>query len=224
VVGERAEPGAPGAPPVGLRVVQGSPVATLTESSADSLGLYLGRGPERTVGPVALGCAFAARCPVTLVPRHEPPGPTGPIVVGLDDSQWARAAIEHAFDEGARTGRAVLVVAVFETTRGGAPVGPGDQDEVRRAVEVRSRATVRALAARCAREHRPGVPVEVGVLEGSPAVVLCDVARRVAASVLVVGARGRGRASGHGPAIGSVATRVVLRGTGTVRVVRGRVR
>jgi nucleotide-binding universal stress UspA family protein len=51
--------------------------------------------------------------------------------------------------------------------------------------------------------------------------VLCDVAGRVGASLLVLGARGRGRAGGQGGAVGAVATRVLLRATGVVRIVRG---
>ena len=215
--------GRQGPPRMDLRVVEGAPVATLTDVSAGCAGLYLGRGPVPTVGPVALGCASAARCPVTLVPADEAPGTRGPVVVGLDDSQYARAAVEHAIDEGGRVRSVVLVISVFDGSRGGM-TDPGAGDEVRRAVEVRTRSTVRDLLERRVRSRRPGVSVEVRVLEGPPAGVLCDVAGRVGASLLVVGARGRGHVGGGSSPIGSVATRVVLRAPGAVRIIRGRLR
>jgi nucleotide-binding universal stress UspA family protein len=214
--------GVPATPPVEVRVVEGAPVATLTEVSAGSSGLYLGRGPARSVGPVVLGCACWARCPVTLVPRHQAAEPRGPVVVGLDDSQSARLALEHAIDEGGRIDRAVLAVSVLDVSRAGmAGVVPATPEEVRRAVEVRARATVHHLLERRRRARRPAVTIDVGVLEGPPAAVLCDVASRVGATLLVVGSRGRGQAEGRRSPIGSVATRVVLRAPGAVSIVRG---
>jgi nucleotide-binding universal stress UspA family protein len=213
VVGERA--------PLVVRVVRGAPVARLTGLSAGAVGLYVGRGPADVLGAVALGCAFSARCPVTLVPREEARPARGPVVVGLDDSQCARGAVEHAFEEGVRSGRPVLVVSVVDGPPGAAgPGSPLDRGgDVRRAVEVRSRATVHELVAHRPRGRRPEVTVEV--FEGAPAAVLCDVARRVGASVLVLGARGRGRAGGPGIPVGAVATRVLLRAPGAVRILRG---
>jgi nucleotide-binding universal stress UspA family protein len=211
---------------VDLRVVEGAPVSALTDGSADAAGLYLGRGPAPGVGPVVLGCTSSARCPVTVVPRREPAGPRGPVVVGLDDSQCAREAVEHAIDEGGRIEGVVLVVSVFDASRSGTgrPTASGAREEARRAVEVRTRSTVRDLLERRVRARRPGVAVEVGVLEGPPASMLCEVAGRVGASLLVVGARGRGHADVGRSPIGSVATRVVLRAPGTVRIIRGRLR
>ena len=204
--------------PVVVRVVRGAPVTRLTELSADGVGLYVGRGPVDALGAVALGCAFSARCPVTLVPREATGTGRGPVVVGLDDSQCARGAVEHAVEEGARSGRPVLVVSVVDALPG--PDAPATRGgDVRRAVEVRSRATVHDLVARRPHGARPEVTVEV--LEGPPAVVLCEVAGRVGASLLVLGARGRGRAGGRGRPVGAVATRVLLRAAGAVRIVRG---
>lgn len=217
--------GAVSRPRVDLRVVEGAPVATLVEVSAGAVGLYLGRGPARGIGPVVLGCTSSARCPVTLVPRHGSAGPRGPVVVGLDDSQCGREAVEHAIDEGGRIERVVLVVSVFDVSGAGTRVRTAAAgDEVRRAVEVRTRSTVRDLMERRERARRPGVTVEVGVLEGPPASMLCEVAGRVGASLLVVGARGRGHTDVGRSPIGSVATRVVLRAPGAVRVIRGRLR
>ena len=174
---------------------------------------------------MVLGCTSSARCPVTLVPRHGSAGPRGPVVVGLDDSQCGREAVEHAIDEGGRIARVVLVVAVLDVSGAGTRVRTAAAgDEVRRAVEVRTRSTVRDLMERRERARRPGVTVEVGVLEGPPASMLCEVAGRVGASLLVVGARGRGHTDVSRGPIGSVATRVVLRAPGAVRVIRGRLR
>jgi nucleotide-binding universal stress UspA family protein len=219
-----AEAGPADRTPLALRVVRGAPVTRLTELSAGTVGLYVGRGSVAAPGPVALGCAFAARCPVTLVPREDTGPGRGPVVVGLDDSQAARAAVEHAFEDGVRRGRPVVVVSVVDGLPDGTGPGapPRGDDDIRRAVEVRSRATVHELVAHRPRGRRPEVMVEV--LEGPPAVMLCDVAGRVGASLLVLGARGRGRAGGHGTSVGAVATRVLLRATGAVRIVRGRAR
>ncbi|WP_433782122.1 universal stress protein [Actinomycetospora sp. CA-101289] len=200
--------------PVRVHVVEGSAAARLTDASVGAAGLYLGRARAGLPGPVALTCAVAARCPATVVPREETARPRGPVVVGLDDSACARTAVEHALEEGARSRRPVLVVSVVD----GRPAGA--DDGVRRAVEVRSRATVHDLLARRARARRPAVTVAVEVREGSPVGVLCEVASRALASLLVLGARGRGRAGAPAAPTGAVATGVLLRASGAVRILR----
>ena len=180
--------------PVVVRVVRGAPVARLTELSADAVGLYVGRGPVDALGAVALGCAFSARCPVTLVPRDEAGPERGPVVVGLDDSQCARGAVEHAFEEGVRSGRPVLVVSVVDglpaATGPGSPTpaGASSGGPWRCAAGRRCTSSSRTEPAR----RRPEVTGRGA--RGPAGAVLCDVAGASGASVLVVGARGRGRA------------------------------
>ena len=89
----------------------------LTQRSGDAALLVVdsrGRGVVRSalLGSVALHCVTHARCPVVVV--HPTPGRAGGaarVVVGVDGSDAARAALAAAVDEGARAAAGVEVVA-----------------------------------------------------------------------------------------------------------------
>jgi nucleotide-binding universal stress UspA family protein len=140
------------------------------------------------------------------------------IVVGVDGSDGARAALAYALDDATRRGARVRVVCVFEepdywaVAYGMTPVAPvremtvGLQKAAQQVVEdVRAEEPGRAT-----------VPVDVEALAGSPAGVLLEQARD--ADLLVVGHRGRGGLASA--VLGSVGLQCVLQGSGPVTVVR----
>ena len=106
------------------------------------------------------------------------------ILVGLDDSAGSCAAAAWAAGLAARVGAKVLAVHAYEPL--------GHLDEVHPGVdfaEIRDRIRTRAGAEWCDPFTAAGVPFEFDVEEGRPADVLIDVARRVDADLIVVGAR-----------------------------------
>lgn len=91
----------------------------LTDRSAETQLLVVGnrgRGAVRSavLGSVALHCVTHARCPVVVVHAmaDEPTVPPR-VVVGVDGSEPARAALAIAVEEAARTGATVEVVAAY---------------------------------------------------------------------------------------------------------------
>jgi nucleotide-binding universal stress UspA family protein len=112
------------------------------------------------------------------------------IVVGIDGSDSAQAALRFALDEARLRGSAVRAVAVWQvpaTWYGGtlAPPVDGLDEEL----EAGTRRTLeRALAG--AGERAAGLDVESVVREGAPARVLLEEADD--AELLVVGSRGLG--------------------------------
>jgi nucleotide-binding universal stress UspA family protein len=124
-------------------------------------------------------------------------GGSGPrVVVGVDGSPGARAALALALAGAARRGAALDVVATYPVTlvwTGGVPLDIPDVDAVRADTERR----VRELVADVGREESLAgihgvatVPVRFLTAEGRPVPVLLEAAE--GADLLVVGSRGRG--------------------------------
>ena len=110
------------------------------------------------------------------------------IVVGVDGSQSAHAALRFALDEARLRGGGVRVVGVWHmpvTADGGAMVAP-DPGLVGDLEPQMSRVLERALED--ARDAAVGLEVETVVREGAPAGVLLEEAQD--AELLVVGSRG----------------------------------
>ncbi|MGI5488394.1 universal stress protein [Microtetraspora malaysiensis] len=114
-----------------------------------------------------------------------------PILVGVDGSPPAAAAVAWAADDAARKGTPLcLVHAVYRPPHGGRsyPI-PGLDDALSRAGGEFLRE-----AEEIARERHPGLDVSARLLEGAPARILLREAE--SSSELVVGSRGRGGFAG----------------------------
>ena len=142
----------------------------------------------------------------------------GTIVVGVDGSDCARAALVFALDEAARRGAAVRVVLAMPETEYWATangMSPSVVEELAHSVEKGGREMVDdALRERGG--GGPDVPVEVLALGGSPGHVLVEQSRD--ADLLVVGHRGRG--GFRSALLGSVGLQCVLYASVPVTVVR----
>src|SRR4051794_8873546 len=115
-----AQPGVGGVE-ASVVVCAGAPAAHLVERSADAALLVVGsrgRGAVHSTvaGSGALHCAAHARCPVAVVhARTFEPAPRRPrVVVGLDDSDHARAALAAAVAEAAPLDARVDAVLAHE--------------------------------------------------------------------------------------------------------------
>jgi nucleotide-binding universal stress UspA family protein len=143
------------------------------------------------LGSVSSAVARHAPCPVAVVPVVERPAAGDRIIVGVDGSPAATAAIRWAFDEARRRGVGVDVIhswgipgsMYFGET---AAVGPEH-------LEAAARAVLSETMAAVADEAR-GLDVVATVERGHPVDVLT--ARGASAALVVVGSRGHGGFTG----------------------------
>lgn len=125
------------------------------------------------------------------LPVEPVPEPTGRIVVGVDESEQAAAALRWALEEASLRSSSVEVVHTWSLPMsylpfGGTVTAPIDEA----AVDAAAREHVDDIVAKAlASSPDPTVPVQVTILPGPPALVLTEVAE--GADLLVVGSHGR---------------------------------
>lgn len=143
---------------------------------------------------------------------------TGLIVVGVDGSEEAKAALRFALDEAELRQATVRVVHSWQFgyigvsgIEGFSPVVGADLGDLRRRAEVALDALLHEVAS-----AGSGVVVEQHVVEGAPATVLVDESRD--ADLLVVGSRGHGGFAGL--LLGSVSQQCAHHATCPVVIVR----
>jgi len=147
----------------------------------------------------------------------------GVVVVGVDGSEHARAALRFALEEAARRAAQVRVVAAYHPPdywpvaygmAAGMVVPPSNEQLAEDAER-----TARELLDEAVPDGGSGaeaVPVDLRVVPGNPAAVLVDQA--IDADLLVVGHRGRGAIASA--CLGSVGLHCVLHAPCPVVVVR----
>lgn len=111
------------------------------------------------------------------------------IIVGVDGSESARAAVEWAADDAFRAGLPLRLVHAVDRSPYQISKYPGKADEL-----LGEGARILREAAALAQEVQPTVQVATDQAEGVPAAVLLEQARD--ATELVVGSRGRGGFAG----------------------------
>ena len=147
----------------------------------------------------------------------------GLIVVGVDGSGSAQAALEFALREAVRRSARVRVVTAFQMPdywpvtcgMGASMIVPPPVEEMADDAERTAQQAVAAVTATVGPAAR-AVPVQLRVVSGNPGAVLVDEAAD--ADLLVVGHRGRGGIASA--CLGSVGLHCVLHATCPVVVVR----
>jgi nucleotide-binding universal stress UspA family protein len=185
---------AAGHKPPDVSIREGSVVDALCGCSHQASMIVLGaRGQGGfsglLIGSVGLSVAVHAHCPVIIVRGTEYDPNDGdlagrPVVVGVDDSPQAAAAIDLALTEAAVRGCTVEAVRAWH-----APAGVRDPDEI----ETAERHALRRLLEQHAAAH-PEVEVRAQLVSGSAATRLIEASTR--AQLIVVGSRGRGGFTG----------------------------
>ncbi len=215
---DAADAGAPGVEDVEIvvLVVAGAAAEHLVDRSRNADVLVVGSRGRGAVaaallGSVSLRCVMHAHCPVVVV--HEADGPARAdghrptVVVGVDGSPTARAALEVAAREARRRGARLQVVGAYQppdTWSDVQAVTAIPADELRESVRSAISADVGEVLGDEGAPDRQAVDLDV--VEGSPAEVL--IRRAAEADLLVVGSRGQ--ATLPGLVLGSVALRVVV--------------
>ena len=123
-------------------------------------------------------------------------GSNGLIVVGVDSSEGAKAALRFALEEAKLRQATLRVVHTWQFgyigvsgIEGFSPVTGADLGDLRRTAEVALDAVMHEVA-----PDADGIVIEQRVSEGAPATVLVDESRQ--ADLLVVGSRGHGGFAG----------------------------
>ncbi|MGY1616197.1 universal stress protein [Geodermatophilus sp. SYSU D00691] len=215
----RAEVGTADDVDVQVLVVAGPPSGHLVQRSAEADLLVVGsrgRGGVRSTvaGSVALHCAAHARCPVVVVHPGAAAAPSR-VVVGLDGSDHARAALLTAVAQAEPLGARVDAVLAYEAPNYWSDLyavmapPPG---ESREHAQQRGEAVVRDLLGQEALDRGA---VRVVVVEGHPGPVL--VREAAGARLLVVGSRSRNQL--QGVVLGSAALHCVMHAPCPVMVV-----
>lgn len=219
-------------------------VAALVGLSQDAELLVMGnRGRGRLrgalLGSAAFSVAIHAECPVAITRDtvRALPSEDLPIVVGTDGSEASSAAVEEAGRLASETGAALKVVVAYNapsntpwlvaqypdevqddseknvwTRQVFDPDIEGTSDEQRQ----KEAAGIARSAADQVAELYPGVPMELLVVSGRPERAIVDAAGD--ASLIVVGARGRGDFASL--LLGSVSRDVIQHADCAVYVVR----
>jgi nucleotide-binding universal stress UspA family protein len=140
---------------------------------------------------------------------------SGPVVVGIDDLEHSKHALEVAAHEARIRGVPLWLVHAYQwlpTVAFGVSAGIGAEEALRRAA-----AELLDEAVALIRAEHPGLSMETVPVGGAAATVLNEACAD--AGLLVVGGRGRGGFAGQ--LLGSVALRVLNHAHVPVMVVRG---
>jgi nucleotide-binding universal stress UspA family protein len=197
----------------------GPPAKSLLDAGADAVLLVVGaRGhggfAGMVVGSVSQHVARHAKCPVVVV-REPADASSTHVVVGVDDSDSAAAALDFTFEFAAATRFSVHAIRAWKkSSLGGAGiVVPIPHDNLDRARGERG--LLNAALEEWTNKY-PDVPITAEAVAGHPARVLCDASEH--AAHVVVGSRGRGAFAGL--LLGSTSQEVLHHARCTVVVVR----
>ncbi len=165
----------------------------------------IGAAHAAVTGAVSVQVAAEAECPVVVVREQGGLGtPGGPVVVGVDGSELSVEAVRHAFEQAASRGCGIVAVHAWSLMYEGVPASHAmaviDRDEI----EQQAKAALGESLAGFAEEF-PDVVVDRVVVEDYAVDAL--VRQSDAASLVVVGSRGRGRVRGF--LLGSVSQGVM---------------
>jgi nucleotide-binding universal stress UspA family protein len=195
-------------------------VTALLEASRDAGMLVVGALGHGAVhgllmGSVSQHVARHATCPVVVVRPPQDPS-SDRVVVGVDGSEHGRAALRFAFDHVNRVGgtlSALYVISYGASYGGAALLGYADTHLPDYRAEMREWLDDYLDDLR---SEYPGVEVSPELTVGSAARLLTE--RSQAASLVVVGSRGRGGFAGL--LLGSVSASVLHHAASPVAVVR----
>jgi nucleotide-binding universal stress UspA family protein len=207
----------------------GPTAAVLIETSRTAKLMVVGSRGHGELHNLAIGSVAAAltahgRCPVVIVrgERNVLPGPAQPVVVGVDGSAPAEAALAFAASLADQAAAPLTVVCAWNALAEDAWVDayagsvPPEDPELRPAERRVAQVALDAAVASVRAEH-PAVAVTPILTEGPPAAALLEAGAE--AGLLVVGTRGRGAFTSL--LLGSVSHAVVHAATRPVAVVRG---
>ena len=207
------------APEASVSVVEVPPTTALIDASSQASLLVVGARGHSALSGVVLGSVSRhvsqhAACPVVVV--RPAPHMLNRVVVGIDGSSGSTAALEFAAEHASRTAAALTVIFAWPTLSHGRAALMGAPFENHFAEEMNSAERVLAEAVAGLGERYPDVKIDTEAIPVAPSRCLVDASE--AASLLVVGSRGRGAFTGM--LLGSTSQAVLHHAQCSVAVVR----
>ncbi|MFI7662307.1 universal stress protein [Micromonospora parva] len=195
-----------------ISIVHAPAALTLIDRSAEASVVVLGSRGHHAIaalGSLTVAVSAHAHCPVIVV--RGVPAPDAPVVVGVDDSDCARLALEFAIAQAAARSVPLRVIRGGTFAAGLVEERPSVAEQI---IQQQSDA-VRELLAEWHQKY-PDVQATATYLAEHPADALTEAA--AGAQLVVVGSRGRGAL--RGMLLGSVSQHLLHRSPCTVAVVR----
>jgi len=149
----------------------------------------LGSAASALLGSVSNRLAIQTRCPLVVVGEGEHPT-TGPIVVGVDGSEFGTKALRYAIAEAAVRKTSVRAVAAYDLLHPGFQADPELIARMRADVEAEAADTVTRALDEAQRTGNPSVSVDDVAVEGRAAEAILGNAKD--AQLIVVGSHGKG--------------------------------
>ncbi len=149
----------------------------------------LGSAASALLGSVSNRLTSQVGCPLVVVGDGDLPT-TGPIVVGIDDSDFSTNALRYAIAEAAVRTTSVRAVAAYDLPRQGSMDDPEAGARMRAGAEAEASETITRALGAAQEEGAAPVTVEPVVAEGRAAEVILSHAED--AQLIVVGTHGKG--------------------------------
>ncbi|HET9648694.1 MAG TPA: universal stress protein [Microlunatus sp.] len=176
---------------------EGPPAAVLIDESKTAAGLVVGtRGlgaiSGKLLGSVSVRVAVKACCPTYVIPPEWDPVvcSSDPVVVGVDGSEHALAALKLAIQEAKLCGVTLKAVIAYHVGRLSRPVEPELIAQFDASEKAQARHVVEHELHRAGASQDPELRVDIQVVDAKPAVALVEAGKT--AQLTVVGSRGRG--------------------------------
>jgi len=206
-------------PQASVSVVEVPPTTALIEASSQASLLVVGaRGHSAlsgvVIGSVSQHVSAHAACPVVVV--RPAPHALNRVVVGIDGSPGSTAALEFAAEHASLAGAALTVIYAWRSLSHGRGALMGAPFENHFTAEMNSAERVLSEAVAGLGERYPDVKLDTEAIPVVPTRCLADAS--AAASLLVVGSRGRGAFAGM--LLGSTSQSVLHHALCSVAVVR----
>ena len=207
------------APEVSVAVAETSPTTALIDASGQASLVVVGARGHSALSGVVLGSVSQhvsqhAACPVVVV--RPAAHALNRVVVGVDGSPGSSAALEFASEHASRTGAALTVICAWPSLSHGRGALMGAPFENHFTEEMNSVERALSEAVAGLSERYPDVKIDTEAIPVAPSRCLADAS--AAASLLVVGSRGRGAFAGM--LLGSVSQSVLHHAQCSVAVVR----
>ncbi|WIY84153.1 universal stress protein [Propionimicrobium sp. PCR01-08-3] len=195
---------------VSSELVEGYASYVLAQASKDAAQVVVGargRGAPVSVkllGGVSDAVTTHSHGPVAVITDESWENQNGPVIVGIDDSNEARAAARVAFEAADLRKVPLVVIHAWDYAMIGTPWEYDIWDESMSQIMDELTAQIKNVFADVQAQY-PDVEVDLRVIDSSPAQALIDAS--VDAGLVVVGSRGRGGFAGL--LLGSTSKRVL---------------
>jgi nucleotide-binding universal stress UspA family protein len=180
--------------PCTATTILGHPAHVLAAASEGADVLVVGRRGNGAVASTLLGSVSnrlttASRCPLVVMGDEAIPG-TGPVVVGVDGSDFAVNALRFAYGEAKLRQAALRVVSAFDFLHPSFRLGTGPSKQMRSAAKADAAGAVERALRAIGVAGAPTVQIEEVVVEGRAAEVIVE--HSGDAQLVVVGTHGKG--------------------------------